>query len=70
MQFSIITSSLLHVGFIILTVLGLPIFNSPAIDIPPVVQVEILEITEKTNVPEISKREVEEKKMIIKNKII
>ena len=62
MQFSIITSSLLHVGFIILTVLGLPIFNSPAIDIPPVVQVEILEITEKTNVPEISKREVEEKK--------
>ena len=62
MQFSIITSSLLHVGFIILTVLGLPIFNSPAIDIPPIVQVEILEITEKTNVPEISKREVEEKK--------
>ena len=62
MQFSIITSSLLHVGFIILTVLGLPIFNSPVIDIPPVVQVEILEITEKTNVPEISKREVEEKK--------
>ena len=62
MQFSIITSSLLHVGFIILTVLGLPIFNSPAIDIPQVVQVEILEITEKTNVPEISKRDVEEKK--------
>ena len=62
MQFSIITSSLLHVGFIILTVLGLPIFNSPAIDIPPVVQVEILEITKNTNVPEISKREVEEKK--------
>ena len=62
MQFSIITSSLLHVGFIILTVLGLPIFNSPAIDIPPIVQIEILEITEKTNIPEISKREIEEKK--------
>ena len=45
MQISIITSSLLHIGFIVLTILGLPIFNSPVIDIPPVVQVEILEIT-------------------------
>ena len=71
MQFSIITSSLLHVGFIILTVLGLPIFNSPVIDIPPIIQVEILEITKQTNVPEVSKREiVDKKKMIIKNKII
>ena len=52
MQISIITSSLLHIGFIVLTILGLPIFNSPVIDIPPVVQVEILEITEQTNVPE------------------
>ena len=61
MQISIITSSLLHIGFIVLTILGLPIFNSPVIDIPPVVQVEILEITEQTNVPEVSKREVVEK---------
>tara|TARA_B110000459_G_C16560597_1_gene471393 strand:+ start:544 stop:1350 length:807 start_codon:yes stop_codon:yes gene_type:complete len=68
MQFSIITSSLLHVGFIIFTILGLPIFNNPNVDIPPIIQVEILEITEQTNVPEISKREVEEKKIGEKKK--
>ena len=61
MQFSIIISLLLHTGFIILTVMGLPIFNNQKIDIPPIVQVEILEITEQTNVPEVSKREIEEK---------
>ena len=70
MQISIITSSLLHIGFIVLTILGLPIFNSPVIDIPPVVQVEILEITEQTNVPEVSKREVVEKEEDNKKKII
>ena len=43
MQISIITSSLLHIGFIALTILGLPIFNSPVIDIPPVVQVDLPE---------------------------
>jgi hypothetical protein len=68
MQFSIITSSLLHVGFIILTVLGLPIFNSPAIDIPPIVQVEILEITEETNVPEVSQRDIEKNEDDMKKK--
>ena len=61
MQFSIIISLLLHTGFIILTVMGIPIFNNQKIDIPPIVQVEILEITEQTNVPEVSKREIEEK---------
>ena len=61
MQFSIIISLLLHTGFIILTIMGLPIFNNQKIDIPPIVQVEILEITEQTNVPEVSKREIEEK---------
>jgi len=68
MQFSIITSSLLHIGFIILTILGLPIFNSPKIDIPPIVQVEILEITEETNVPEVSQRDVEKKEEDTKKK--
>jgi len=68
MQFSIITSSLLHIGFIILTILGLPIFNSPKIDIPPIVQVEILQITEETNVPEVSQRDVEKKEEDTKKK--
>ena len=43
------------------TMIGLPIFNTPKLDIPPIIQVELIEIAEKTNVPEISKKQEEEK---------
>ena len=57
MGYSLIISFVLHSVVFTATMIGLPIFNEPELDIPPIIQVELIEISEKTNVPEISKKE-------------
>tara|TARA_B100001093_G_scaffold80723_1_gene72126 strand:- start:501 stop:1310 length:810 start_codon:yes stop_codon:yes gene_type:complete len=48
---SIIVSSVLHVFVIIITAMSLPFLTKKAIDLPPIVSVELIQITEKTNIP-------------------
>jgi outer membrane biosynthesis protein TonB len=48
---SIILSSVLHVFVIILTAMSLPFLAKKPIDLPPIVSVELIQITEKTNIP-------------------
>ena len=51
MNRSIIASSLLHVIVITLTAMSLPFLSKKAIDLPPIVSVELIQITEKTDIP-------------------
>jgi hypothetical protein len=48
---SLIASSVLHVFVIIITAMSLPFLSKKAIDLPPIVSVELIQITEKTNIP-------------------
>ena len=51
MNRSIIVSSVLHIFIIILTAMSLPFLAKKPIDLPPIVSVELIQITEKTNIP-------------------
>ena len=51
MNRSIIVSSVLHLFVIILTAMSLPFLSKKPIDLPPIVSVELIQITEKTNIP-------------------
>ena len=62
MRYSLISSLILHVFIFLLTIVSLPLFNTPKLEIPPIIQVELIEISEKTNVPEISKKQEEKVK--------
>ena len=48
---SIAASSLLHVAIIILATLSLPFLAIKPIDLPPIISVELIQITDKTNIP-------------------
>jgi len=48
---SLIASSVLHIFVIIITAMSLPFLSKKAIDLPPIVSVELIQITEKTNIP-------------------
>ena len=48
---SIITSSFLHLLIIFITTMSLPFLSKKVIDLPPIVSVELIQITEKTNIP-------------------
>jgi len=48
---SLIISSALHVALIFLTALSLPFLAKKPIDLPPIISVELIQITEKTNIP-------------------
>jgi len=48
---SIAISSALHVSLVVLTALSLPFLSKKPIDIPPIVSVELIQITEETNIP-------------------
>jgi hypothetical protein len=48
---SLIASSVLHILVLIITAMSLPFLSKKAIDIPPIVSVELIQITEKTNIP-------------------
>ena len=61
MRVSVLGSIFLHVFILLFTVLSLPLFNNNDLEMPPVIQVELIEIAEKTNVPQISKK-IEEQK--------
>ena len=51
MNKSLIISSALHVVLIFLTALSLPFLAKKPIDLPPIISVELIQITEKTNIP-------------------
>ena len=51
MNRSIIVSSVLHLFVIILTAMSIPFLAKKPIDLPPIVSVELIQITEKTNIP-------------------
>ena len=48
---SIVISSALHISLVILTALSLPFLTKKPIDLPPIVSVELIQITEETNIP-------------------
>ena len=51
MNRSIILSSVFHIFIIIITAMSLPFLSKKAINLPPIVSVELIQITEKTNIP-------------------
>ena len=51
MNRSIILSSVIHLIVIFITAMSLPFLSKKAIDLPPIVSVELIQITEKTNIP-------------------
>ena len=51
MNKSLIISSALHVVLIVLTALSLPFLAKKPINLPPIISVELIQITEKTNIP-------------------
>jgi len=48
---SIIISSVLHGALIFITAMSLPFLTKKPLDIPPIISVELIQITEKTNIP-------------------
>ncbi len=51
MNRSILISSVFHLMLIIITTLSLPFLAKKPIDLPPIVSVELIQITDKTNIP-------------------
>ena len=51
MNRSLIVSSALHVILIMITAMSLPFLSKKPIDLPPIVSVELIQITDKTNIP-------------------
>ncbi len=51
MNRSIIISSALHVFLIFITAMSLPFLSKKPINLPPIVSVELIQITKKTNIP-------------------
>ena len=51
MNRSIIISSALHLLLIIITAISLPFLAKKPIDLPPIVSIELIQITDKTNIP-------------------
>ena len=51
MSRSIVISSVLHLFIIFLTAMSLPFLAKKPIDLPPIVSVELIQITDKTNIP-------------------
>ena len=48
---SIILSLVFHSAMIIITAMTLPFMKREAIDLPPVLSVDLIQITDKTNIP-------------------
>ena len=51
MNRSIIISSIIHILFIMITAMSLPFLAKKPIDLPPIVSIELIQITDKTNIP-------------------
>ena len=48
---SIFISSVLHLILVVITAMSLPFLAKKPIDLPPIVSVELIQITDKTNIP-------------------
>jgi len=48
---SLLISSVLHLVLIMITALSLPFLAKKPIDLPPIVSIELIQITDKTNIP-------------------
>jgi len=48
---NIIFSFIAHFTLIVITAMSLPFLAKKPIDLPPIVSVELIQITEKTNIP-------------------
>merc|ERR1711991_26624 len=48
---SLLISSVLHSILIVITALSLPFLSKKPIDLPPIVSIELIQITDKTNIP-------------------
>ncbi len=71
MNKSLIISSILHVVLITITAISLPFLAKKPLDLPPIVSIELIQITDKTNIPFapkakkiIEKIKKEEKKLV------
>ena len=51
MSRSILISSVLHLIIIMITAISLPFLAKKPIDLPPIVSVELIQITDETNIP-------------------
>ena len=51
MSRSILISSILHLLLIMITAISLPFLAKKPIDLPPIVSIELIQITDKTNIP-------------------
>ena len=59
---SIFLSLVFHTAMIVLTALSLPLMMRTPIDLPPIISVELIQISDKTNIPFAPKaREILEK---------
>ena len=69
---NIIISSLLHLFLIIITALSLPFLAKKPIDLPPIISIELIQITDKTSIPYApkAKKIIEEIKKKEKEKLV
>ena len=51
MNRSVVFSSALHAIIILMTAMSLPFLSKKPLDLPPIVSVELIQITEKTSIP-------------------
>ena len=51
MNRSIAISSGFHIFMVIITAMSLPFLSKKPIDLPPIVSVELIQITDQTNIP-------------------
>ena len=51
MNRSLLISSGFHIFFILITAMSLPFLAKKPIDLPPIVSIELIQITDKTNIP-------------------
>ena len=51
MNRSILVSSALHLIVIMITAISLPFLAKKPVDLPPIVSIELIQITDKTNIP-------------------
>ena len=51
MSRSIIISSIFHLLLIMITAMSLPFLAKKPIDLPPIVSIELIQITDTTNIP-------------------
>ena len=48
---NILISSVFHVFIVLLAIVSLPFVAKKPLDLPPIISVELIQITEKTNIP-------------------